>query len=347
MFSIGTFLNRFRSTTRDIKHVLATVLRLAAIVLCLLMVGCQTTESYYMGSYKSWSNWKERGTQSRTISITSEPSGASIYVDGRYRGRTPGRISLDYPLLQRTRTRDQKRKYLSGGENLVNDLVSIASFDTIRVYNRPHVQKVGQEEQRETKSGSAKYTITIRKDGYLPKSMRIEVSSGRPSTKHFLLSKKPSIAVSQFHLTKAIDQGSGVAQFLWDHVFSNEKRISKGDYPRIGKEMARVLAECLSDEQKDIFNAVPGVIEVNFKKKNFKESRLKAASKQGVEILTCGEVEIGKEGIKVKTILISVGSGKIIMVDRRSVRKSDFPGSIASLMSATASGLANRYRTNL
>lgn len=162
-------------------------------VFALMMIGCTTTRTR-TADWSNWGRWEQTGTsQSQTLTISSRPAGAQVYVDGNPGGETPTTINLNYPVLKAERSKPQYEDKIPG----VLEHFLLAQQTTSST--------VSTQREEKLTTTTKTYTIEVRKDGYIPRRTTITVPGS--TNLEFTLKEKPVFSIktftikNNFHLT--------------------------------------------------------------------------------------------------------------------------------------------------
>ena len=127
-----------------------------------------------------------------TLSVLSDPSGAEVYVDGVYQGRTPLRVTTDAGVRTVTVTRDGYRTERrsvrlprDGGERLTFDLRRVARDGTLDVTSRPSGAEVyvdgvyqGRTPAFDLRFAPGRYDVRLERGGYAASTRTVTIRGG-------------------------------------------------------------------------------------------------------------------------------------------------------------------------
>jgi hypothetical protein len=191
-------------------------LRAFTFGLLLILAGCTPYYSVYWGDWSEWDEWKPAGTSDqRPLTITSEPPGCHVFIDGRLQGSTPLELTISYPLLRSERKR-QKYQYTE----------SNWSFEWLILHrgDRPNSTKVIDSETEERAAlESANHNLVLKKEGYRSASRSVSLDD---SSAHFILKRKPCLS---FNIRVEDKCQLSAAQKIYDTLF--RKKYSKDIKP--------------------------------------------------------------------------------------------------------------------
>lgn len=186
------------------------------IVCFFLLAGCVSKNAYW-GGWSSWSEWKDTGnSESRAVTVTSEPLKAGLYVDERFEGLTPLTVSLSYPVLE---SEMKRHKYETTRYN------ATPSWLLLREGDRPGSSKVVDSE-RKTRNmiRNETHNVVVKKEGYRDASKLV---AREDSSAHIILKQKPCL----FFNNTSVENESQLtaAQKMYDAFF--HKKYAKDVKP--------------------------------------------------------------------------------------------------------------------
>ncbi|MFH1332441.1 MAG: PEGA domain-containing protein, partial [archaeon] len=168
---------------------------LPIILILFLVVGCATTQTRW-GEWQNYGHWYPAGNACTKVSVKSYPDGATVYVNGVFKGRTPLDINLSYPILK---SEDTKIQYEISPRGL---------------FSGPSQRKIGEQKQEKTKIESKSYRVEFREEGFISAVRTVTV----PETKEVevILKTKPILQVNNFSIRNSSTRSA--AQQAFDAV---------------------------------------------------------------------------------------------------------------------------------
>lgn len=182
------------------------------IILCSFLLGCAASQSFFWRDWSAWSDWKAANrSESRSVSVASEPSGCEVFVNGSFQGVTPLTVRLSFPVLESERFREQ---VVYTKTNASPEWLLFSKGD------RPGTSRVVDRE-RETRTclKDVGHEVVVKKAGF--RSARKLVGQEGGSCE-FILARKPCVYLD----VSVVDESRlTVAQNMYDTVFG--KKYSK------------------------------------------------------------------------------------------------------------------------
>jgi hypothetical protein len=140
---------------------------LPVCTLALLTIGCTYSRTYW-GDWKQLAGWHQTGrTETQTISITSMPPEASVYVEGTLHGQTPITVTLTYPVLESEWTRDHYEYRVPG------------VLEHFLLFQQTNTSIISFENEKRFSKGRKTYLVQIEKEGYITTNHQISVPERR------------------------------------------------------------------------------------------------------------------------------------------------------------------------
>lgn len=224
---------------------------LTGILVGLALSGCSSTSTYH-GAWSDWGKEFPISNKSQQIEISSMPPDASVFVGKDSLGKTPLKISLNYPVMGSERTRGKHQKVKPG---VLEGLTGLKKTETFVIGSQKETMAMGD--------GSRCYDVDVKKKDYITKTANICVPNNNPKF-YFGLEKKLNAKVE--NLPIKYDKNRSVLQYVYEQLFgkgwNNQISARKVDKEHLNPE---ALSEAFIITEKDEHYTVGGEVVVENK----------------------------------------------------------------------------------
>jgi hypothetical protein len=209
---------------------------------CVSNIGCSTTETVYCvdrttkityaqeqrpwktrtywGGWEPWGEWYEaENAELVFVTITSDPSGAQVLVNGNSVGNTPLILKLKVPVLMSRRHRYQYQETIPGWS------------EPFHQEGNAWASKISSESEERYKSGSRTYVVELRKEGCF--SMERSFSVSGTASLHFTLERKPTLFIKGFRVKDNVKLSW--AEHLYDLIYGKRFAADTSKFKNINK----------------------------------------------------------------------------------------------------------------
>lgn len=282
-------------------------IRASLLLLAFFLTGCSTTNTYW-GGWSEWSDWEKTDEKQFSLSVDSNPSRATVYIDKKFVGTTPLTVTFPYPVL---RSRSTRHKYEKHKPGLVEGIVA----DPLEAFLGPGIKsrtkKVDYEEKERFKEGTETYELMLKRKGCCPLVMRLNIPYSQTSIS-FTFKPKPLLKICKVVVDSKVELTflEKLYEFFYENRFSTNWE---------GYDFERMILK--SQLLNEVFNVCKG----------------------SKPVFTLGvRVHIEREHTLLKAQLFN-SSNIVIVSDRLNFSTKDFNSVIETKLNTLVSNIANKF----